>query len=403
MTDFYSSNGVQLPCELEKRFFKWISEGEEKQRYEIKWGVYSKLVNEFVEQLHNEYEGLALSNVSNEARGPLTIVTATYGDEKYTDDQSVVWWSLNNGVYSMHVRKAVRNTQAAIKAFCANCLSDYGYRANEVSVSCNPQAGDEYVICEATFTAQNQVTDEEDDFTPPSENPEDPEENQVSESSSSMQMASTITTIPIPASTYLNKKIGKGNGSMLLDFVASVESGEYRWIDKGEWGIDKPSKSGWFKTTGIINPNNMAPSTVKTYPKEDVNNAITALKSIPSVTVPQIRVTITTKVTSKNRLTLQALGKETSSVGDKSSAISEAGISVSIPEGLKKAKDTEGNEYDLETEWLDEGVSFDISNLEVKTSLNGGKFYQGTKTHSWSTVSTVKPIKDTAEPGGTNG
>lgn len=397
MSKLYSKGGEKLPYELENKVYKWISEGEEKRRYELKWAVESSTSNQFVEQLSNVHGGLALSNLGLEARGPLTIVSATYGDAQFTDSQNVSWWTLSNGVYSFHIRRLVANNSTAIKAFCADCRHNYGYKPKEVSVTCNPQAGDEKVVCEATFTEENQVTTEEDDYTPPPEGEEgEAPEEVIQESGTSMQMASTINTIPVDAGTYLNKKIGGQKGNRLLSFCSRVESGEYRWVDAGTWGTNKPSKSGWFSTAQDASPTALEPNSYLTgeYSQDDVQAAIVALKSIPSVMVPQIRVTITTKVTSASKLTMASMGASSSSAGSTTKSINESGVTMNVPAGLTKAKDTEGNEYELETEWLDEGTSFDISNIETKTSLSGKKFYQGVKTHSYSTISTVKPILD---------
>lgn len=403
MTELYSKDGLTLPYEIERKFYKWMGEGEEKKRYEVKTVVSSAECNNFVETLANELEGLALSNVSHESRGPLTIVTATYGEGNYTEDQGIVWYTMSNGVISMHMRKWVENNPASIKAFCNSLKMGYGYSADEISVSCNPQPGEEKVMCEATFTPQNQVTDEEDNFEgSDSGNDGEEDEETIEESGTSMQMSSSMVSIPVDAVTYLNKKIGTGKGSRLMTFASRVESGEYRWIEAGTFGTDKPSKSGWFSTVQDASPMSLEPNSYLTreYTQDEVNQTIAALKSVPSVTIPQIRVTITTKVTSSNKMTMSKMGANASNAGSRTKSINEANISLSVPEGLSTAKDTEGNEYEVETEWIDEGTSFDISDISTKTSLSGKKFYVGMKTHSYSTISTIKPVKDWAEAGG---
>lgn len=405
MSSIFTRGDVNFPYLLENRQFKNYTEGEEKFRIEQKWAVKSTETNSFIEQLPNQVSELALTNTSVEQRGGICIVTATYGEEKIEEDGSLLWYSLSNGKYTMHLRKKVKNDPDAIHAFCYNCRNTYGYVPEGVSVSCSPESGEEYVFCEATFTNPDTEEEEEgDDNTGGSGGTEEEEEVTNTEKGTSVQMASSLLTIPIPAGTYLNKKVNKGNGNRLLTFCGRVESGEFRWVNSGEWGTNKPSKSGWFSTTSTINPTSAEPNAYLTveYPQDDVNTAIAALKSIPSVTIPQLRVTVQTQITSSKKITLSSLESSTSSAGKTSENISSGDFSMGIPADLKKAKDSEGNEYAIDTKWINEGCSFDVSNTATLHAVGGKRYYTGVKTESWSTISSIVPVNDGEVGSGTN-
>jgi hypothetical protein len=108
------------------------------------------------------------------------VVTLNYGEaelnENYNGDGETEWWTFGGSVYSYHIRRWVTNTPQDIKAFCSHCLTGYGYEKDEVTVTCNPQAGAPRVMCEATFTPNLELDPEQDPTT--NENWDNPEEDE---------------------------------------------------------------------------------------------------------------------------------------------------------------------------------------------------------------------------------
>jgi hypothetical protein len=106
-----------------------------------------------------------LQTPSKEERGPLTIITLTYGDQgltdSYNEDGEISWWSCSNGVLSYHIRRWVTNTPNDIKSFCQSCMTNYGYKKDEVTVTCNPTPGEARVMCEAVFTPESYKYEED--------------------------------------------------------------------------------------------------------------------------------------------------------------------------------------------------------------------------------------------------
>lgn len=256
--------------------------------------------------------------------------------------------------------------------------------------------GAEKVQVEATFTPKNQVTDENDDFdepeTPPDENPD--EEQQTQEEGTSIQMTSSQVVIPVPVRNYVNKVIGQQKADRLMSFCNRVESGELRWIEANEFGEGKPKTAGWISTAAEINPLNIQVKSFSTneYPREEVSKCISAMRSIPSAVVPQTRVTITKKITSADKLSLSIAASKMDKVGQESESISSGDFSLNAPKPSIKAN---GYEFNGKTVWVNEGCSFDISTVEEKTSLSGKKFYVGTMSESWSSMTTI--IEDGAD------
>lgn len=398
MSEIFTRQGVSFPYELEKRIFKSFSNGEEKRRIEFRIAVLSNEVNSFVNNLANERDGLALSSTSYENKGAITIVTVAYGEEAFSEDEAITYYTMSNGVLSFHIRQWIQNTPAAIRAFCLNCRHGYGYASDEVSVSCSPELGAERVQVEATFTPKNQVTDENDDFeepeTPPEENPDEEPEQQTQEEGTSIQMTSNQAVIPVPVRNYVNKVIGQQKADRLISFCNRVESGELRWIEANEFGEGKPKTAGWISTAAEINPLNIQVKSFSTkeYPQDEVSKCISAMRSIPSAVVPQTRVTITTKITSADKLSLSMAASKMDKVGQESESISSGDFSLNAPKPTIKAN---GYEFEGKTVWVNEGCSFDISTVEEKTSLSGKKFYVGTMSESWSSMTTI--IEDGAD------
>lgn len=390
MENLYTKENLQLPYNIDTRFFKWVQEADQKEKYEQRWAVLTAEVNQFVTDLSKSYNGLALSNVSREDRGPLTIVTVTYGESGLDDeseDGEVSWWTVSNGIRTFHVKKWVDNTPSAIKTFCETCMSSYGYEKENVSVTCSPIAGEPRVMCEATFT-EDVETDEEND--PTTEWGEDTDETE-SEKAESFQCSSTIDTLTPSAALYLELKMGVSDGRSLISVVNAVESGEVVYRESGSMG-GRIKDSGWYSTDDT-NPNALDHPVYYDSgetTKDNVDNARVLLKSIPDVMVPSLRVTVVNKVTSSNKVSMSNITAKMTDAGTMGDTISSGSITMNAP-SITHGWDAEGTEYPVkEVKWLNEGASFDGSSVRKRSSLTTGKtFYEGTMSQSFRSVAVL--------------
>ena len=107
----YQKPDIQLPYNIDNRYSKNIQEGTVKEKWECRWVVLTEEVNTFISNLEKSYNDLALVDVTRDDRGPLTVVTANYGDSGLTDgydgDGEISWWSCSGGVLSYHIRRWV--------------------------------------------------------------------------------------------------------------------------------------------------------------------------------------------------------------------------------------------------------------------------------------------------------
>jgi hypothetical protein len=182
-------------------------------------------VNEFIASLQNSEQNLALQQPSIENRGPLSIVTVTYGDseldENYIGDGEIRWWTLNSGVYTYHIKKWVTNTPEAIKAWAEDWMTNYGYARNEVSLACNPQAGEARTMTEATFTPDIE-TDENNDPTTSEDWENEDEEQVLKEEAQSINCSSTTDVVGNCKEWYAKARYGE-NAKHVLEVVQAVE------------------------------------------------------------------------------------------------------------------------------------------------------------------------------------
>lgn len=389
----YQKADLQLPYCIDTRYFKWIEEGKQKEKFEQRWVVYTEEVNTFIEGLAVNHEELALANVSREDRGPLAIVTATYGDNGLTNEEAleldgeIDWWTVSSGIRTFHIRRWVTNTPEEIKAFCEHCMSDYGYEPDQVSVSCNPQAGEPQVMCEATFTED---VEEDPEFDPTID--EDDEEDK--EETETFNCSSTIDTLTPSAALYIEQKMNTGEGEAveILKIINGLEAGELVYREAGSLG-GRVTLSGWYSTDDT-NPNALDnPVYVDggLTTKDKVDEARVLLKNIPDVMVPSLRVTLTNKITSKNKLTVAAMTSKMINAGTKTDEITISGNNKLSTPSITEGWDAEGTKYPIQSiQWLNEGTSFDGSSVKKRSSLTTGKtFYQGTMSESYRTVAVL--------------
>lgn len=393
-TPLYKKPDVDLPYNIDTRYFKQVQDGIIKEKYEQRWVVLTEEVNSFIEALPQSFNELALSGVSRDDRGPLNVVTVNYGEaglsEDYDGDGELTWWTLSNGIYTYHIKRWVENTPDAIKAFCEHCKQDYGYQPEEVSVSCNPTAGEPRVMCEGTFTP-NQYEGGNNDF-----NEDNADENGMTEEANGIQFGSRMNSCDIPTDLYLMKKMGLPQVTVnkLLDIVEEEDGGRVIYLEAGAMG-GRVKVSGWYHATDN-NPQSLnKPWQAEggNITRQNVINARRYSKNVPQATYPSISVSINTVIKKKEKITLQHISSRCGKAGTKSEDIDLLGIKMGVPNDLKKARDPEGHEYDMKTEWLNEGYSFDANHVKKKIGLNGQRYYEGNGTQNYSTISTL--IHDT--------
>ena len=380
----YKKADVELPYNIDTRMYKWVQDGETKQKYEQKWVILTEQANNFIEQLPHSYEGLALQSPSREDRGPLTIVSVTYGDNElnqdYVGDGEICWWTLSNGVYTYHVKKWVTNTPENIKAWCEYCMNSYGYEDKEVSVNCNPVAGEPRVMCEATFTPDIETNEAND---PTTDEGEEGEEEEVKEEAQSINCSSQIDVVGNTKEQYAKARY-KGQADHILAVLDAVEAGRVVYRKTGDFG-GRVKFSGWYSTDDT-NPNALD-NPVYTETDKQVARWKAALEVLPDIVVPSMRVSVSNKVTSKNMITTQTMSSKMMKAGTKSDTLTSGGFSMAAPTKME-VEDTQGNKYLIEQfKWLYEGCSYDVTGTKARKSYKTGKvFYEGTCTDSFRTT-----------------
>ena len=247
----YHRPEVELPYLISKNYSKSIQEGIIKEKWELKWAVLTQEVNTFIQGLETSYNDLALADISRDERGPLTLLTVNYGEtglsEDYDENGEISWWSYGGGQYTFHVKKWVDNTPEKIKEFIKSCLTTYGYNEDEVTVNCNPIAGDPRVMCEASFTPLSNEEVNYDDVGGGTD--ADGNEKPVKEENKGIQFSSSIDTIKIPTKNYVSAKmkIRIGDADDLIKAVEQIDSENLVYRKKGAWGEKLPPDSGWYR------------------------------------------------------------------------------------------------------------------------------------------------------------
>ena len=404
--DLYKKEGSQLPYLIDTRYQKWTSEGVVKEKYERRWVVLISEITSFIEALDISYNELALVSVERDDRGGMSIVTATYGDAGLSDefldaDGELTWWTLSNGVYTYHIKRWVNNNPDDIKAFCNHCKSAYGYEDKEVSVMCNPIAGEARVMCEASFsrTEEEVSGDSGGDY---GEDEEDPDET---EEADGIQVTTSLQELLIPTKEYVAYNFHHGApNDTIFDIAQDVKAGKLVAKRKGDLGgfitqdgwydASEDNPQGWTTPKYGFADEKWSPSQVAT-----VIDWLSGTYTLPIIC---IHVSISTKKTSADKIKVSSITGMMSGVGSKSDTISVGGASMAIPAALEKVQDPSGHEYYLETKWFYEGASFDANSVQVKTksklstmvdgtSVRESKtYYEGRITHSYRTVTILK-------------
>lgn len=386
----YKKPEHELPYNIDTRYFKNVSEGNTKEKYEQRWVVLTEKVNDFVKGVEHTYNGKALSGIDREDRGPLTVVTLNYGEaelnDKYDGDGETEWWTFGGSVYSYHIRRWVTNTASAIKAFCTSCVTSYGYEKDEVSVSVTPNAGAPRVMCEATFTPNIEIEEENDPTTGENWGGEKEEDN-ISESSNGYQIQVSWDVIDLPLYIWVAHECGceEAEARTYISVVQKLQRGELRWLEAGSMG-GQVKTSGWYSTDDT-NPNaiDYPEYSEEIAPKDRITDCEVAMAGVPQLQVPTTRVTTTKTIKASERQTLQNLLNNSANLTGSSNSINVGGANISPPSELH-GRDTYGRASWPVTSnmWQPEGATFDASSVRKKSSLATGKtYYEGTMTQTY--------------------
>lgn len=385
MTGLIKDPTKDLPFNIDNRYSKWYSENELKEKYECRWVVLTEAANSFISALAPDYQGLALSNVARDDRGPLTIITATYGEAGYDEDGELTWWTLSNGIYTYHIKRRVKNDAESIKEFCEHCKRDFGYEEQEVSVNCSPTFGEEFIFCEGTFT---ETEEEEPEW---GTDPETGKENDTKEEVEAVNFSSSVTQVPIPIWSYLEKVLDYTHPWLVSDMQEGVDAGRYVWRKKGDYG-DAVKYDGWYETSDN-NPQAWSEPVLNAFDNEMVDKCRQAKKQIPTVPILVLKATFRVKISAKEKLTLASIS---------SSPSSKIPSTLKIPDELK-AVEWGGHKYQLNTKWVHEGMNFDGSSVKKHNPLSnkGNTFYTGTMSDSYVTMTTFVPPMCASDAGQT--
>lgn len=436
----YQKPDIELPYNIDNRYSKSIQDGITKEKWECRWVVLTENVNDFITNLAKSYNELALVDVTRDDRGPLTVITANYGDsglsDAYNGDGEISWWTFGGSVYSYHIRRWVNNTPIDIKNFCESCLKNYGYSRSEVTVSCNPVAGEPRVMCEGTFTPNLDNTDEEGDYSGGDFDDNEADEEGLVEQGNSIQFNSSTDSMAVPVNSYVSVKLGctLADADNLIELVGRVDSGELVYREAGTYGGSMPPTSGWYYADD--NPQSLRKPAVTEdaiRTAENVAKCRAAMQNVPEASFTSIRVTTTSTISSRTKITNQTLqnkfnetGKtQQGSVGnfggsannggqnpendipgtngnlgiENNPTLNAGGAQIQIPTNCWVATDPEGHTYPLVCGWLNEGTSFDATTVKSNYTTDRRVYYTGTMSQSYRTTATFANLEGGCNSG----
>lgn len=355
---------------------------------------------------------------------------------EYAGDGEISWWTFGGSVYSYHIRRWVTNTPDAIKAFCKSCTTDYGYTKDEVTVNCNPVAGEPRVMCEATFTPNIENLDEDGNYSGGDFDDNEADEEGLVEEGNSIQFNSSTDSMAVPTSSYVSVKLGCSlmEADNLIALVGRVDSGELVYREAGTYGGSMPPASGWYYADD--NPQALRKPAVVEGGIETADNVAkcrAAMQNVPEASFTSIRVTTTSTISSRTKITNQTLQNKFSETGkteqgsvsniggsannggqhpendipgtggnvgiEKNPALNAGGASIEIPPNCWVATDPEGHTYPLVCGWLNEGTSFDATTVKSNYTTDRRVYYTGTMTQSYRTTATFANLEGGCNSG----
>lgn len=328
-----------------------------------------------------------LVSTAREDRGAITVITATYGDTTFSDTNGECeWWSVSSGTYTRHRSKWVENTPSAIKAFCSQCLAEATYK-DGCSVSCNPQAGEELVLCEATWSDRPDDTDDNNEGEEGGEGGDggdggNTEQEAVKETGKSVQFSSSTETITLDYDQLKDKHPKIKANPDALKVITLMENGSVSW-QKSNGGLIE--KSGWYKVTN----NNLALKEGPVVDNEKITPELVGeikriLDNPPQFTFPVIRCSVTSKVEGSSSMSVSGMVADLGSVGTKMQTISAGNSAVKAPQ-LTPLNVVGIDGLTFKTNWIYEGSSYDNSGTYSK-AVNGKLKFIGEVTKSYRTI-----------------
>lgn len=378
--DLYSKSGLTLPYLKDTEVERWYEEGQQKIKYTRIWLVMGTEANDFIENLERSYNGKNLTSVSRNDMGGLCEISAVYGERNW-DDGEQEWYTVSGGRLTHHLSKWVKNNAASIKSFCSYAVEKAIYK-DGVSVSCSPVAGDPYVLCEASWDAQDEDDIEDDDPDNPDYNP-DEEEEDIKETGQSVQFSSSTESLTVDRKAVEENDVEVTNLPGVLEIIALLEAGQVSWQDtKTNTMI---TKNGWYRVTNNVLALKEGPvNTNDELTPEKVNLAKSRLDNPPTFIFPVIRCSLSTRIESADKMTVENMTGDLSNVGQTMESITAGGTSISAPQFTPL--NTTSSQYSFETKWLYEGSSYDQSSTFEKTNKKGELRFVGNKTASYRTV-----------------
>ena len=389
--DLYSKSGLTLPYLKDTEVERWFEEGQQKTKYTRIWLVKGTEANDFIENLDRSYNDKNLSSVSRNDMGGLCEVSAVYG-ERYWDDGEQEWYTVSGGRLTHHLSKWVANNPSSIKAFCSYAVGKAIYK-DGVSVSCSPVAGDPKVLCEASWDAQDEDGMDDDPDNPdddpdnPDDDPEEEEEEAIKETGESVQFSSSTESLTVDRKAVEENDVEVTNLPGVLEIIALLEAGQVSWQDtKTNTMI---TKNGWYRVTNNVLALKEGPvNTNDELTPEKVNLAKSRLDNPPTFIFPVIRCSLSTRIESADRITVESMTGDLSNVGHTMESITAGGTSISAPQFTPL--NTTSTQYAFETKWIYEGSSYDQSSQFEKTNKKGELRFVGNKTSSYRTITQLK-------------
>ena len=330
-----------------------------------------------------------MTATSREDRGALTIVTATYGDTAFSNSNGECeWWSVSSGLYTRHKTKWITNSPSAIKSFCASCISEATYK-DGCNVSCSPVAGEDLVLCEATWSEKPEDRDggggDDDDGDNGGDNGggnDDGNKDDTKTTGKSVQFSSSTETITLDYETLKEKHPKIKANPDALKVITLMENGSVSWQEANGGLIEK---SGWYKVSN--NTLALKEGPVVTNDKitpELVGEIKRILDNPPQFTFPVIRCSVTSKVEGSSNMSINSMVADLGSVGTKSQSINAGNSAVGAPE-LKPLNVLGMDGLTFKTNWIYEGSSYDNGGTYSK-AVNGKLKFVGEVTKSYRTV-----------------
>ena len=393
--DLYSKSGLTLPYLKDTEIERWFEEGQQKIKYTRIWLVLGTEANEFIEHLDRSYNDKNLTSVSRNDMGGLCEVSAVYG-ERYWDDGQQEWYTVSGGRITHHLSRWVTNSPSAIKSFCNYAIGRAIYK-DGVSVTCSPISGEPKVLCEASWDAQDEEELEEDDGSgdggsgdggfDDDDEEEGEEEDMVKETGEAVQFSSSTESLTVDRKAVEENDIEVTNLPGVLEIIALLEAGQVSWQDtKNNTMI---SKNGWYRVTNNVLALKEGPvNTNDELTPEKVNLAKSRLDNPPTFIFPVIRCSLSTKIESADKMTVENMTGDLSNVGKTMESISAGGTSISAPQFTPL--NTTSTQYAFETKWIYEGSSYDQSSTFEKTNKKGELRFVGNKTASYRTITQLK-------------